>query len=388
MRSRAFRSRSRQTQSAVERLEDRTLLTGNVVAQTLAGGDLRIRGDFDDNQIVVRATATGVEVASLDGTTTINDGLGPFAQDNPVRNVFIDMNGGDDVVHFGDDNLHLSITRNLVIDGGWGDDTIQVLNATIGGDACLSGGWGEDHVQVGFDAGLGIIGVDETLTGHVEVGRSLKIKTDGGQDHIAVVDTNVGRDLTIKSDGRDDEILIGAARVPAEDSVPLSDLVFGHVAVTGDVKVKTGCGDDTVIAVDLTVGGDTKVETGAGDDHIAILDSNATFGGDLTIDSGRGHDAIVMVFSAVLRRMKVDAGCGDDCIWLAADLFQQQVKVDGGGGSDTFFQSESVFPNTYNGGPPVLKSIETETPNALPTDQEIIDCFDWVLDLLNGGVVL
>ena len=142
------------------------------------------------------------------------------------------MNRGDDVVQVGGSGPLTSLPHNLVIDTGAGSDTVDVENTSVGGNLLLFGGTGSDtfsvgspstenlvsvtgsvfivggsggsntiavfdaditgnlrifssgandQIQVGFDAGLGIIGVDETATGHVEVGGNLQIDHDVGR---------------------------------------------------------------------------------------------------------------------------------------------------------------------------------------------------------------
>ena len=66
-------------QAAIERLEDRTLLAGNVLVSLGANGLLTIRGDKSANNLSVEQTTSGLQVASTDGgATEINGGAGPF----------------------------------------------------------------------------------------------------------------------------------------------------------------------------------------------------------------------------------------------------------------------------------------------------------------------
>ena len=56
-----------------ERLEDRTLLAGNIVAR-ITGGNLSITGDAQANQVLVEKVGpSSVQLTSLDGTTRINN---------------------------------------------------------------------------------------------------------------------------------------------------------------------------------------------------------------------------------------------------------------------------------------------------------------------------
>ena len=72
------RQRLVKTGWALERLEDRTLLSGNVAATVTSAGNLLVVGDAKANQIAIQTTSGALQVSSLDGTTMINGGSGPF----------------------------------------------------------------------------------------------------------------------------------------------------------------------------------------------------------------------------------------------------------------------------------------------------------------------
>ena len=110
---------------AVESLEDRRLLAGNVLA-TLRAGDLVLRGDAADNQIQVARLTTGVyRVQGLAGTTV--NGQATFDAGTGVRDVDVRMQqgGSDQFTIQGAFNLagHLDIrlgAGNVLIEGSAG----------------------------------------------------------------------------------------------------------------------------------------------------------------------------------------------------------------------------------------------------------------------------
>ena len=65
-RKRLSRARLLEIPAAIEKLEDRTLLAGNVVVSLAASGLLTVRGDQSANNIAITQTASGLQVASTD----------------------------------------------------------------------------------------------------------------------------------------------------------------------------------------------------------------------------------------------------------------------------------------------------------------------------------
>jgi hypothetical protein len=272
---------------AIERIEDRTLLTGNVIAHVVAG-NLVVVGDNKANEIGLQSTSGGkLELVSLDGTTTINGSSSPFTTSAVTGGVSIALGSGNDVVDVGDTSLATSLPHGLLIILGNGADQVQIENTSIGGSIVILGGNGgdtiaigspstsadvsvgadvaivggngadtiavfdaditddlaiidgngNDHVQVGFDEGLGIIGQDEDATGHVNVGHDLSITVGSGLDHVAVADVNVTNNLIVVTGNGSDEVLLGAAHTPDTDQSPFTSLVYGQVTVGGSLTV-------------------------------------------------------------------------------------------------------------------------------------------------------
>ena len=121
---------------ALERLEDRTLLSGNVTATVTSAGNLQVVGDFKDNQIVIQSTPSGaLQVSSLDGTTTINGGSSPFSTTA--------VTGDVDVLHRSD-----QFSRDWIAQyAGCFKHRLRIMRKSI--HACMDdGGNGARHPQV------------------------------------------------------------------------------------------------------------------------------------------------------------------------------------------------------------------------------------------------
>jgi VCBS repeat-containing protein len=160
----------------MEWLAQRLLLAGNV-AVDLSRGHLIVRGDELDNQIAIESVGKNhVRVTGLNGTT-INGSLTPFVA-KVRRGVDIAMRGGNDEVLVsnirtrgrhavqidlgnGDDILNANSirTRRLHVDGGAGNDTLNVNNSNVRRGTTLLGGEGNDRFSLSSSR-LGSLNLD------------------------------------------------------------------------------------------------------------------------------------------------------------------------------------------------------------------------------------
>ena len=131
----ARRSNSRRL--AVEVLEDRRLMAGNILA-SLHGGNLVVRGDAADNQIQIVQLAQGLRVHGLTGTTV--NGLASFDTAGKVNDVKVRMQQGgvDRFMIQGAFNLRRDLDIRL------GDGAVLIEGSagpvTIGGDLSVRTG--------------------------------------------------------------------------------------------------------------------------------------------------------------------------------------------------------------------------------------------------------
>src|ERR1700722_8810380 len=132
-RKRLSRARLLEIPAAIEKLEDRTLLTGNVIVSLRASGVLTIRGDQSANNIAITQTASGLEVTSTDsGATEINGGSGPFTASSTVKTINLALKGGDNTLQVGDPSgTALDLAGNLIISATSGNNTITIANVQV-----------------------------------------------------------------------------------------------------------------------------------------------------------------------------------------------------------------------------------------------------------------
>ena len=131
-----------------EALEPRLLMSGDVSGVVNSRGDLKLRGDNDDNQITVEQTDDGILVTGQNGTTINGQNEQLFA--DVTRDVRIYTKRGDDQVNL----ANMEVGRNLRVYTSHGDDTVDLLNVDVGRDLRVNVSRGDDVVHL-FDGSVG-----------------------------------------------------------------------------------------------------------------------------------------------------------------------------------------------------------------------------------------
>ena len=378
---------------AGERLEDRWVLAGNVTA-AVVGGELRIRGDNADNQILIQDDAVNFIVTGVG--TMINSGPGPALiprasvtgdidiemrrgadsvdialNEAPAHNVEVDTAQGNDFVFVhngsinkleietGDDNdgvriASVSILGKTEVETGKGNDDVQADNVTFTGDVEVETGDGDDNVL--FRSG-------ETSGDVIEALADLEIETGKGNDDVNLINTNIVGNLEIETGKDVDRVGIGTALL-AGLFTPFPAAEAGPVTVDGDTEVETGDGNDEVRVLDSTLGDgaedETEFETGDGEDFLEIVGSGAVpmtingkleielgdgndrgrisgtnLNGDLEFEAGKGNDQVGLRFNIVMGDVDIELGKGDDTLKFFTNLVSGDFRADGGPGTDT-----------------------------------------------------
>jgi hypothetical protein len=115
---------------------------GNVTV-TVSNGDLVIRGDAGDNNIIVMESG----IAGRAGTK-VNGERRIFIPDGVTNDVRIEMVGGDDFVRIELPGTNFAIPHNLVIATGLGDDYLELLQVRAPNATRIDTGDGNDIVFV------------------------------------------------------------------------------------------------------------------------------------------------------------------------------------------------------------------------------------------------
>lgn len=325
-RKRVSRSLLPKFQAAIEHLEDRTLLSGNVLVSLAGNGVLSIRGDSSANSISIQQTSSGVQVSSADsGATEINGSTSPFTASSTVKSIHIQMKAGDNTIQIGDPSgTQLALAGNLTISATSGNNTISIANAQISKGLSITAGRGNNNIVIGS--------------------------------------------TTSSSSGN-----------------PLTDVNLGAVSVGGNLSVSVGSGSDSIALVNVSVDGTTSLHTGSGGDDVALMTNDgAKLAKRLSIRTGSGPDNVMVNGYTVAGNASINTHAGNDTLGLFATTFEKAVTAAGGGGSNTYLSNAKTLGNTYEGGTAHISNFQTQPANVTRNDSAFTDAFSWVIDLMNA----
>jgi hypothetical protein len=255
----------------VEILEDRTLLSGNVVVlfNPLMGSQLIIQGDNGNNAFAIHLTTDlGVPTLSVTGSSFAN----PIAPGN--------------------------VTAINSVPGGTFDAPLAGI-----GSIRITDGNGTNTIKIGNGGPISIVG-------------NISIAVGTGVDTVVFsnVTTSAGA-ITFTGSGG------------SSDNISMTNVVAGAVTIT------TGNGNATVSQTNVTLGFDT-ITTGAGNDTISITSSmfhpspRAYAIGILNVNSGSGNDTISIV-GVDVGPSTITAGTGNNSIRFDNSLIQQAAITAG-----------------------------------------------------------
>jgi hypothetical protein len=313
----------------VERLERRALLAGNVTV-SVSGGNLLVRGDNNDNQIAIFQLDDGqYAVGGLTGTT-VNGG--PVVVRSGIRgNIDVDLKSGDDVLGVGNDTeglvaiaerfgvdvgdisglvdlleqaeapAQMEVPRNLTIKTNNGDDAVAII-ADVG-----------RRIEVNLGNGDNALVIDPTL-----VGDDIIVRAGSGSDTLEVVDTEVAQMLDVNLGNGANDVLVENSSVgqsavittgSGNDYVDIAD-----VSIDDNLVVRTGGGHDDVFAHShggegMDVDGTVDIDTNSGNDYVEF---SGSVGVILKIRTGNGNDGVGVFDAEVGDDLNIDTGAGND----------------------------------------------------------------------------
>jgi hypothetical protein len=251
---------------AVEQVEDRLLLAGNVSVNAV-GDTLNIRGDSADNQVAV------VQL-NAQGATAVNAQFGSHAA---AGDYLVIGQGTTHLKGTGSDVTVAQINQGSISDIAVVTGVHNITITTLGGN---------DAVTVGVSPGAGplaspfsgpeslaLTAISQALTA-----KDLTIRTGSGDDIVQVGDarTQTFKDIVINTDGGNDTVLAI------------------NLHVTDDLTARLGGGNDTAAVLKVDVDGNTTVNMGAGDDQLAIAGPASNFHGKFRVRGQAGDDTVAI----------------------------------------------------------------------------------------------
>lgn len=327
----------------LESLEKKIPLAGDVTA-TLVGGDLILAGDIDDNSVqVVRDGSLAmpgvgdVSVNGLAGTTVNGMASDSFTVTGDV--IFDFTAGGNNNATVGESIFAnpdaLELPGNVSVEGGAGDEFLNVQNSIINGSASLSDSIGGSGANVSV--------TDSLVTGDVS-NSNISDYSD-----IALQTATVNGNVTLTANGTDllQTILdfrsssIGVD-VRVDSNADLVGTRFRGISVGDDVIHISGDGNDFVdfganlSGVGNTIGDDLRLLTGGGNDEVFLAGFNV--GDDLVFNGGEGDDTFSTDLldnpNTVGDDVYLSGKAGNDIFFLAETEIGDKLRISGNDGDD------------------------------------------------------
>lgn len=343
---------TRQPSLAMERLEDRQMMAGDVTA-FISGGNLHIAeavGQYSGaNAVQVSQLSNGIiRVKGLQnqaGGTTLVDGYS-YRDFNVSGNLIMNLNGGSDTVLIGRD---APVTRfnDILVNaqsptaGDPDTDSINIERVTTRGAIHINTGIGTDYVNLyNVTVGDGVGSLDDLRinTGdgayaninidNVNTKGMLDICTGNGIDTVNFYGSKVGDGLGIDN--------LNVSTGAGADTVNFNTYGYGLTQVTGHVNIytyaSTEADTDKVDMRSVYANLNINVLMGAGDDNLYMLGSFA--GADILLSGDQGNDTFRLTEVRSQDDFFAYMGDGDDTLnleYVGAD----QMILDGGAGSDS-----------------------------------------------------
>ncbi len=282
---------------AVECLEVRTLLAGNVLAVVSDGGDLMLTGDAQSNSVDVVIVNGDLVVRGRDNTT-VNGANTPFVASAAST----------------------TVTDDLFVQLGRGNDVLFVEGITIAGRASVSSRGGNDNV--GFNG--------------TTIGTDLSIRTSRGADVVNLDGVTINRDLMIRSGRHSDTVRIANTNIADDVSIVTGRhndaVVIDTVTVGDDVWINTGHGADDFVAMNSSIGDRLRARTRTGNDFVMV--DGTTVGGAASIRTQRNHDLVVIENASQFASLRLNTGSGRDAAEIDVTTVvsgrQKQRRVEAG----------------------------------------------------------
>jgi Ca2+-binding RTX toxin-like protein len=328
-RRRGIQQFSGQTQE-VERLENRSLLVGNV-SVVITNGSLVLKGDSGSNQLVVSSgtSAGSVRITGL-SNTRINGSSTPLVLQGFRAGINAQLEGGSDFLLV----TKLAISGSVVGNLGSGAQNQLMIMSSRGA----------------YDLG-------------VQHGRGIIDDTDQISDPATAI---TARDVATQGTTRFDQSF-GKYVTEAQTKVG-----FGAVTLSGGVNVVGGAGSDRVSLFDTQVGGGVQFSGGdqndyfvsqgtssarnriagtltlaLGADYNGVLIDNLTVTGKLSVTTtAPAYGSLVFVGNAQLGDVDINSLADFNAIELSGHRFQtagvlkaDQIKITTGRGSDYLLAS-------------------------------------------------
>jgi cyclophilin family peptidyl-prolyl cis-trans isomerase len=320
-----------------------TVTNGELVIPGTAAGDVvTLRGTGVAGQIQISGSAGDQTVDGVTGGIRIElgDGDDQVTIDNvyTAGAIIVDTGEGNDSVKMGADSASSS-AKNFSIRLGGGSDSLQVQRLYVGGDLSIDGGAGNDMIVV-----AGVANNSQFWLGSSSVGATT-LNGGDGDDTIQVsysfivgpwnVDGGSGNDAVSLVTSATN-LAVAVAGGEGHDSLAIDTNYF-----VSTLTINGGNGSDRLILRNSIVQQSATIIGADGNDATEVANVIAR---GLMFNKGAGQDSVVLRTS-LLDNLFADMGDGDDSIVMIGNRIFGRSDVDGGlGGGDSISdQSNAVL---------------------------------------------
>lgn len=305
---------------------------GNVTINTGNGNDDVSFSNFGHLTIATDDPNTSAKLQlNLGAGDDFADFLGAEGSDSSFNgdgDVSVNGGAGDDdlFVIFGGEGGAV-IGKNLTVDSAAGDDFVEVLNVdfrtnsstSIGGNAVINLGAGNDTLSAGNS---------DDLFGFIfDFGAP-----DNKQPAIENGDNRFDVEGNVSVDGSSGDDIIALGGISTGQN---------NVGTVGDLTVRAGTGDDTVLGVDLHVRRNLTVAGAQGNDDVLLEFVEVDGNTNLDMGDSTGNDRLIVQFVDLHGSVRVSMGLGNDKFSLRDAFIDETtiehgaVTINGGGGTDS-----------------------------------------------------
>ena len=240
----------KQTRRTFEALENRALLTTNVVANVDINGNLTVTGDAGANKVFMQETKTGGW--QIQGVNTSINGRSKIVTAPITGNIDVDLGGGKNLfeIQAGTIPGHLSIVTGDL------QDQVSAWNLKIGTGFSYVGGGGNDNF---WSDQLQLTDPSATFSLNMGDGNDV-VNINHSSEHGMSIDLGAGKDKFSMSNT---QIMLGVSPQltilggAGQDSVALSKVQTSNLTVDmGDGNAGAGSGTKDVLALDRVTADD------------------------------------------------------------------------------------------------------------------------------------
>lgn len=347
-RSKKRPARSRRRKLALNVLEDRRLLAGDVDAD-FAAGVLTITGDGAGNGVeLVPGDNPGeyrVIGTEVNGAATNVTGTGVFI-DAPLTVVDVDLAAGSDTftIRGASAANQLAIPAPVTIVDPSGFNTFNVINARITGNLNITGGVDEDNVEIDGSTIIGdtTINLGEGNNTLMLVNNSildgfLDFDSGADADSVFVFEAEIDGVVTIDTGAGHDKVVFGMTTDPT---------------IGGDITINLADGNDRVILHDTDAKRTITINGGAGNNDVTIEESEigvAVAGTVLDITNMLGHDTLTITDTLIRDKVRVDNGAAGQASGSETTISNTEILGDfdffGDDGVDEFSATDTHLQN-------------------------------------------